>query len=92
MDRTVRLLLTVLALLGGLSAVPAQARMSTIEGPEVERVEGSSKGGISAIIAAVAEIGAQAVQRRSDERRPRPKPPATTVVIPSIQYGDRARE
>jgi hypothetical protein len=92
MDRTMRLFLTFLALLTGLSAAPAQARMNA-DGAEVERVEASSRGGAGAIAAAAAEIGAQSAARpRGERERARPRPPATVVLIPSIQYGDRARE
>ena len=93
MDRSVRLFLTLLALLSGLSAAPAVARMCPADGAEVERVEGSGRGGASAIAAVVAEMGTRTVQRQRREREAvRPRPAPTTVVIPSIQYGDRARE
>ena len=92
MDRTLRLVLTLLAVLTGLSAAPVAARMNGSESAEVERVEPSARGGVSAIKAVVAEIGGQAVQRQKREREaPRPRT-STTVVIPSIQYSDRSRE
>ncbi|MET0179846.1 MAG: hypothetical protein ABW194_05115 [Novosphingobium sp.] len=88
-----RLLLTFLALLTGLSAAPAQARMCSAESSEIERVEGSSRPGASAIAAAVADMGSQTVQRRRRGRdTTRPRATASRVIIPSIQYGDRARE
>lgn len=92
MDRTVRLILTLLAVLTGFSAAPASARMNAGDTAEVERVETSGRSVVGAIKAAVAEIGGPTVQRQKREREtPRPRA-ATTVVIPSIQFGDRARE
>ena len=92
MDRTLRLVLTLLAVLTGLSAAPVAARMNGGESAEVERVEPSGRSAVGAIKAVVAEMGGQPVQRQKRERdtvRPRT---ATTVVIPSIQYSDRSRE
>ena len=92
MDRTLRLVLTLLALLTGFSAAPVSARMNASDTAEVERVEPSGHSVVGAIKAAVAEMGGPLVQRQKREREtPRPRA-ATTVVIPSIQYGDRARE
>lgn len=92
MDRTLRLVLTLLAVLTGLSAAPVSARMNGGESAEVERVEPSGRSAVGAIKAVVAEMGGQPVQRQKREREtPRPRT-STTVVIPSIQYSDRARE
>ena len=92
MDRTLRLVLTLLALLTGLSAAPVSARMNGGECAEVERVEPAGRSAVSAIKAVVAEMGGQAVQRQKREREaPRPRT-TTTIIIPTIQFGDRARE
>ena len=91
MDRTLRLVLTLLALLAGFAAAPASARMTPAETPELERVEGGRSS--SAIAAAAAESQAQARGERRDRERIRSRRPATVIVlIPSIQYGDRALE
>ena len=92
MDRTLRLVLTLLAVLTGLSASPVAARMNGSESAEVERVEPSARSGVSAIKAVVAEMGSQAVQRQKREREAPRLRTSTTVVIPSIQYSDRSRE
>ena len=92
MDRTLRLVLTLLAVLTGLSAAPVAARMNGGESAEVERVEPSGRSAVGAIKAVVAEMGGQPLQRQKREREtPRPRA-STTVVIPSIQYSDRSRE
>ena len=90
MDRTVRLILTMLALVAGLGAAPVQARLASADPAEVERVE--SAVGIVAVAYAVAEVRGQAGSQRPDRAPPKPKPPVTTILIPSIQFGDRARE
>ena len=91
MDRTLRLILTMLALVAGLGSAPVQARMASADAAEVERVE--SAGGIGLIAAASAEIQGRAGIERRDREPPKPRPPVTTiVVIPTIQFGDRARE
>ena len=92
MDRTLRLVLTLLAVLTGLSAAPVAARMNGGESAEVERVEPSGRSAVGAIKAVVAEMGGQPLQRQKRElETPRPRA-STTVVIPSIQYSDRSRE
>lgn len=91
MDRTLRLFLAMLALVAGLSSVPAQARMTPAETAELERVEGSRGGSGSAIAAATAEVQAQAKGERRERVRVR-RPSTVIVLIPSIQYGDRALE
>ena len=90
-DRTVRLILTMLALVAGLGSAPAQARIASADPAEVERVE--SAVGIAAIAYAAAEIRGRTAVERPDKAPPKPKPPVTTIVlIPSIQFGDRAHE
>jgi len=92
MDRTLRLVLTLLAVLTGFSAAPVAARMNGGESAEVERVEPSGRSAVGAINAVVAEMGGQPVHCQKREREtPRPRT-STTVVIPSIQYSDRSRE
>lgn len=92
MDRTLRLFLAMLALVAGLGATPAQARMTPAEVAELERVEGSRSSG-SAIAAATAEVQGQTRADRKDRDRTRVRRPATVIVlIPSIQYGDRSLE
>lgn len=92
MDRTLRLLLTMLALVAGLGAAPAQARMTPAETAELERVEGGRSAG-SAIAAATAEVQGQSRTERRDRERVRARrTPPVMVLIPSIQYGDRALE
>lgn len=91
MDRTVRLFLTMLALVAGLGSAPVQARLASSDAAEVERVE--SVGGIAAIAYAAAEVRGRTGTERPDKAPPKPRPPVTTIVlIPSIQLGDRARE
>ena len=91
MDRTLRLILTMLALVAGLGSAPVQARMATSDGAEIERVE--SAGGVSLIAAAAAKVQGCATVERRESCPPKPRPPVTTIVlIPTIQYGDRARE
>ena len=91
MDRILRLLLTMLALVAGLGSAPVQARLASADPAEVERVE--SPVGIAEIAYAVAEIRGLTAVERPDKASPKPKPPVTTIVlIPSIQFGDRARE
>ena len=85
-----RLILTMLALVAGLGSAPAQARIASADPAEVERVE--SAVGIAAIAYAAAEIRGRTAVERPD-KAPKPKPPVTTIVlIPSIQFGDRAHE
>ena len=91
MDRTVRLILTLLALVAGLGSAPVQARMASADPAEVERVE--SAAGIAAIAYAAAEVRGKAGTDRPDREPRKLKPPVTTnVPISSIQFGDRARE
>ena len=91
MDRTLRLILTMLALVAGLGSAPVQARLAPVDAAEVERVE--SPGGIGLVAAATAQVQARTAGERRDREPPKPRPPVTTVVvIPTIQFGDRARE
>ena len=91
MDRALRLILTMLALVAGLGSAPVQARLASADAAEVERVE--SPGGIDLVAAAAAQVQARTAGERRDREPPKPRPPVTTVVvIPTIQFGDRARE
>jgi hypothetical protein len=91
MDRTVRLLLTMLALFAGFGSAPAQARIVSPDAAGVERVEGS--GVLTTAALATAEVQTTAGSGRTDRVQPKPKPTVTTIVIiPTIQFGDRARE
>ena len=91
MDRAVRLILTMLALVAGLGSAPVQARLASADPAEVERVE--SAVGIVAIACAAAEVRDRTATERLEKAPPRPKPSVTTIVlIPAIQFGDRARE
>lgn len=91
MDRTLRLFLTMLALVAGLGSAPVQARIASSDATEVERVENLT--GIGLIVAATAKTQGQACTERRESCPPKPRPPVTTIVlIPTIQYGDRARE
>jgi hypothetical protein len=93
MDRSVKLLLTLLALLTGLSAAPAEARIRSADVADLERVEDSLGGQASTAAAVAADRAGCAVQRQLREREAAPSSYApATVVIPSIRYGDRARE
>ena len=90
MDRAFRLILTMLALVAGLGSAPVQARFASADAAEVERVE--SLGGIG-LVAAAAQVQSRTAGERRDRDPPRPRPQVTTiVVIPTIQFGDRARE
>ena len=91
MDRTVRLILTMLALVAGLGSTPVQARMASADPAEVERVESAI--GIVAIAYAAAEVSGRTGIEHPNRVPPKPRAPVTTIVpIPSIQFGDRARE
>lgn len=91
MDRTLRLILTMLALVAGLGSAPVQARIASADAAEIERVEGV--GGASLIVAAAAKSQGCATAERRESCPPKPRPPVTTIVLtPTIQYGDRARE
>ena len=86
-----RLILTMLALVAGLGSAPAQARIASADPAEVERVESAI--GTAAVAYAAAEIRGRTAVERPDKVPPKPKPQVTTIVlIPSIQFGDRARE
>ena len=91
MDRILRLLLTMLALVAGLGSAPVQARIASADPAEVERVE--SVGGVSLISAAAAKVQGCAAAERRENCPPKPRLPVTTIVlIPTIQFGDRAHE
>ena len=91
MDRAVRLILTMLALVAGLGSAPVQARLASADPAEVERVESAT--GIVAIAYTAAEVRDRPGFERPAKTSPKPKPAvATIVLIPSIQFGDRARE
>ena len=91
MDRTVRLILTMLALVAGLGSAPVQARMASADPAELGQVESLDR--VSLIVTAAAKIQGCANVDRRESCPPKPKPPVTTtVLIPSIQFGDRARE
>ena len=90
-----RKLLTVLAILTGLAAInaPAQARISAVGGTGIERVEEGvhDRAGLIAVASAKVQIRSGAQRRECGPPKPRP-PVATIVLIPTIQFGDRARE
>ena len=90
-----RKLLTVLAILTGLAAInaPAQARISAVGGTGIERVDGGvhDRAGLIAVVSA--KVLSQSGTERRESRLPKPRPRVTTIVlIPTIQFGDRARE
>ena len=67
MDRTLRLVLTLLAVITGLSAAPVAARMNGSESAEVERVEPAGRsvvGAIKAAVAAAPPSGSEATRLR----------------------------
>ena len=90
-----RLLLALLALLTGLSAVgsSAHARMSGVSDVEVGSVE-SSRGGARTSTGQSTVIEAPVTQRARREREAmRVRPSRAKVYIPSVQFGaDRAFE
>ena len=91
MDRTVRLILTMLALVAGLGSAPVQARIASADPAEVGRVE--SAAGIVAVAYAAAEVRGRTGTEGPDRVQLKLRPPVTTIVlIPAIQFGDRARE
>jgi hypothetical protein len=92
MDRTVRLMLAFLALLGGVAAVPAQARMTPADSAEIERVDSIARGGSTVTTSAPAEARAPTPSDTRERQRPRPRPSSVVVLIPSLQYGDRLLE
>lgn len=91
MDRTLRLILTMLALVAGLGTAPVQARTASADPAEVERVEGVS--GIDLVAIVTAEVRSRLGTQRREGYPPQPRLELTTgVMIPTIQFGDRARE
>ena len=90
-----RRLLTVLAILTGLAAInaPAQARISAVGGTGIERVDGRvhDRAGLIAVASAKVQIRSGTERREGCLAKPRP-PVITIFVIPTIQFGDRARE
>ena len=92
MDRTVRLFLAFLALLGGIAAAPAQARMSPADTAEIERVDSIGHGGVTTSATNPTQGQAATPQAVRERQRSRPRPAAVIVLIPSIQYGDRLLE
>ena len=90
-----RKLLTLLAILTGLTAInaPAQARISAADAAGIERVDTTSSGAAGLTVVATAEVRHRTGTARRECCPPQPRPPLTTgVVIPTIQFGDRARE
>lgn len=90
-----RKLLTLLAVLTGLAAInaPVQARISAADGAGIERVDSASSGTAGLAVVAPAEVRGRTGSARRECCPPQPRPPLTTVVeIPTIRYGDRARE
>ena len=90
-----RKLLTLLAILTGLAALnaPAQARISAADAAGIERVDRASSGSAGLTVVATAEVRGQSGTQRRESGPPKPRPPLTTIVlIPTIQFGDRARE
>lgn len=90
-DRFARLLLTMLALVAGLGSAPVQARVAAADAAEIERVESAL--GVATVAYAVVEVRGRTSADCPEKGPRKPKPTTSTVVlIPSIQFGDRARE
>jgi cytochrome c553 len=91
MDRSVKLLLTLLVLLGGLSVTPVQARACAGDGSRIEHVAASPRSAILAVARAC--HGGSAQQRRPTEAvAADPIAETWVAVVPTIHEGDRARE
>ena len=89
-----RKLITLLAILTGLAAInaPAQARLASPDTAGIERLDDGGSDRAGALVAVAAEVRFRTGSERRDRELPRPKPAVTTILIPSIQFGDRARE
>lgn len=90
-----RKLLTLLAILTGLTAInaPAQARISAADAAGIERVDSASSDTAGLTVAATAEVRHRTGSARRECCPPQPRLPITTVVeIKTIHFGDRARE
>lgn len=89
-----RKLITLLAILTGLAAInaPAQARLAASGTAGIERLDDGGSDRAAALVVAAAEVRFRTGSERPDRVPPKPRPPVTTILIPSIQFGDRARE
>ena len=89
-----RKLITLLAILTGLAAInaPAQARLASSDTAGIERLDDGGSDRAGALVVVAAEVRFRTGSERRDREQPKPKPPVTTILIPSIQFGDRARE
>ena len=89
MERPIKLLLTLIALLTGLASVPTQARVRGVDAAGVERVEQSC----TSVDVAVAKREGESDQHAScGHCLGKPRPVIGTAPNPSIEHGDRALE
>lgn len=92
MDRSVKLLLTLLVLLGGLSVAPAHARACLGATASIERIEAQHNGGAALVVArGHLESRARALSAVLDSGREGHAAWAK-VVTPTIRYGDQSLE
>jgi hypothetical protein len=89
-----RKLITLLAILTGLAAInaPAQARLASSDTAGIERLQAGWADRTAALVAVAAEVRFRTGSERRDREPAKPKPPVNTILIPTIQFGDRARE
>jgi hypothetical protein len=90
-DRPLTFLLTLLALLTGLSAAPAQARTSAAEAAGIEHVQPRPVVTVAAL-AVSARIAGQAMQGPRVLHHPAPAGEALLVPNRAIEGSDRALE
>jgi hypothetical protein len=91
MERPVRFLLTLLALLTGLSAAPAQARVSAVDSAGIEQVEAGQRASVAlAASTAIAQAGRRL--GRFPDPGARMRLPDTGVITPTVEDSDRALE
>lgn len=91
MERSLRVLLTLLALLAGLAAPTAQAGVRPDAAAGVEQVEAGGLA-VAVMAASVAARNVPAAKRtwRGTEQRPLPRP--LPLIVAAIERGDRALE
>jgi hypothetical protein len=91
MERSVRLLLTLLVLLGGFAAGPAQAGSHARSGNGVEQVQPLQAGGAQAI-AGASQTHREAARPSRAERAHGLVPAQQVANSPAVQASDRALE
>jgi hypothetical protein len=92
MDRSVKLLLTLLVLLGGLSVAPAQARPCPGASARVEQMEATRNAAASIASALARHVGEAAQRHAIMPGDGEPSVGSDVVHAPTIRHGDQALE